>query len=89
MWRNCVKSTEKSVAPQLHETMAREDLFARRLFLLSLAFSVAAFCACSVLILMLIAELDDLTVLAERENGHFKASCRFPMRHFHWLAGTG
>lgn len=75
MWRNYVNPTANSMKPQLHETMAREDLFGRRLFLLSLAFSVVAFCACSLLIPMLIAELDDLTELAERENGHFKASC--------------
>jgi hypothetical protein len=48
--------------------------FGHRLFLLSLAFSLVAVCACALLIPLLIAELDDLTTFAREEGKVFKAS---------------
>ena len=46
--------------------------FGHRLFLLSLAFSLVAVCACALLIPLLIAELDDLTTFAREEGKVFK-----------------
>lgn len=48
--------------------------FGRRLFLLSLGLSAVAFCACSILIPILIAELDELNEFAQKEGKIFKVN---------------
>lgn len=69
-----VNGSETCSSDGSNSSAAVADSFGHRLFQLSLALSAVAICACAILIPVLIAELDGLTELADREGKVFKAS---------------